>query len=162
MKQHISGIVRRSVLASCVSAAAVLGFSETASASLTVCNYSGEPVTFVNTYWDTNCTNQTCNGWRKDGWYNIANNTCQNVFSGSANNRYFYWYAQAYDTSPKWTSDTFRWQHTSAGHFQCTGDPIGNYDYCANGTYFFNAATPYYNHRELHTTATNWTLNLTP
>lgn len=135
------------------SALLLFGNVSTAEAWLKVCNSSGESISYHHSEPDSGCGTGNC-AWEKVGWWNIANGQCTTVFAGSANNKFFYWYARAFDGSPVWTSSSFQWQVQSSAHAtcQCVG--------CTGGD--GNPCFPLYNHRELNTTATNWTLTIFP
>ncbi len=130
----------------------IAGPLQSASAWLKICNGTTESITYAHTYIDTaGCSGNPnyCSNWEKNGWYNIAPDTCQTVYSGSAAGRYFYYYAQAYDGWPRWSGSGWNWQHTSSGHTQCMpSQPWSLYSYCADEVNYGNN-DPSYNHGQL-------------
>lgn len=130
-----------------------VGNVSTAKAWLKICNSTGESITYSHSEPDSGCGSGNC-AWERVGWWTIANGACTTVYGGSANNKYFYWYAEATDGSPVWTSNTWEWQVPNSVHnlCQCIGCTTGGGAPCH----------PLLKHRELHTTATNYTLTIVP
>lgn len=146
---------------------AIVGPLQSASAWLKICNDTSETITFANTWYDSAACStgaNYCSDWKKDGWYNIAPDACSTVYSGSAYGRYFYYYAQATDGSPKWTSNQWQWKHTSSAHNQCLPSYYydwDDYEYCAGDVNFYNPGVTDYKHRQLNVgNYTNYTLTL--
>ena len=125
----------------------ILGSSSSAFAWLKVCNNTGQRLTVHFLFWDpTYCSN--AGDFAGRGWYNIECNTCAYVNGLSQNGAWVYYHANSADNSLVWTSGSFRYWMPYAPHDH----------YCINNGPNGTSGL-WLNHRELHITSENYTLN---
>jgi uncharacterized membrane protein len=134
----------------------VVSMSTPAHAWLRFCNKTNQLVYISTTKPDASC--QICSGgactgspWRRQGWYYPSAGTCATVYTSSAKNKKFYYYARSFDWSMVWTSSQFQWENPWDGH-----------NYCAWSALFDEDEVLMSGHREISPTSTDWTVNLVP
>ena len=142
-----------SVYLAMVMGVAMVGAS--ARADLTICNKTDKSITFAFTTWNDGCSGST--KWRDKGWWNMSPGQCKLVDTDSFSDKYIYYYARSTDGAYVWTSNTFNWMIPTTAHNTCWSDKVN----CQQSDGNPCPGTTWPNHREYHTTARNFTLNLT-
>lgn len=147
--------IRRSILIGPLLVLVLVGEASTAQAWFKVCNITSKVLKYHHSQPDSGCAVSgapNCS-WRRRGWFTISPGGCTTVFSGSAKDKWFYYYAQSTDGSLIYTggwnwSVPTNWDvgdHNFHSVCQCNACP----GFCAS-----------FGHRELHTTSTDVTLTL--
>ena len=76
------------------------GLTGGAAADLKMCNKSGSNVGVAIGYKDRE-------GWKTEGWWNLAPNACDVLMAGTLVSRYYYIYAVDYDLGGEWRGQVF-------------------------------------------------------
>src|SRR3982750_4126136 len=77
------------------------------------------PVSLCLLWYNRDCG--SANPWRKSGWWNLGLNQGVEVLSGNLNNRYYYFYAEAWDGST-WGENNRQMLVTDKRFDICRGD----------------------------------------
>jgi len=92
---------------SCTAVVALTAFSGSARADFRLCNNTASRVGVAVGYKDGE-------GWATEGWWNVANGSCEILLKGELGARFYYIYAVDYDRGGEWSGQAF----------MCTADKI--------------------------------------
>lgn len=146
--------LQRTILIGSILVSAVIGQASTAHAWFKVCNITNKVLKYHHSQPDSGCAvsgNPNC-AWRKRGWFTISPGACSTVYSGSAKDKWFYYYAQSTDGSLIYTGS---WEWFVPSNWE-----LGDHNFHSMCQCNACVGCTSFGHRELHTTATDFTLTL--
>jgi uncharacterized membrane protein len=88
--------------------AGLLALSAPAFADLKLCNITTSRVGVALGYSDT------AGGWTTEGWWTLPAQTCETIYKGVLNTRYWYVHAVDYDSGGEWAGQSFMCTHDKA------------------------------------------------
>jgi uncharacterized membrane protein len=153
MRRFMSSVTARWAQFALLTLVLTIAASSQAHAWLKVCNRTTKMVSYHHNVPDSSCQSRCGGDHSRYGWYNISPNACKTVYSGSAANQWFEWYAESVDGVWVWTSADRRWSMSNDatnGWCNCIECSIGGGGSCY----------PNYNHRLLTSSTSDYTLNL--